>query len=80
MSMNNPQSTRPRDPYQPVRNNSTGWITGAVAVVIVAGLAWWAMGNRHITASNPPVTIGQQTTPVSPPPASQTPSPRPSNL
>jgi hypothetical protein len=89
MTMNDPRVNPPRAPYQPVRNDNTGWIAAAVVAIVLLGGGFYWMNHRTNTASilPPSQTTGQNTNPttpanppavmVSPAPAAGVPAPTP---
>ena len=46
-------------------NDAIGWTLGAVAVVALFGVSWWAWSERAPVPADPPaVTIGQAPSPA----------------
>jgi hypothetical protein len=62
MTMNDPRRTG---------GNTTAWVGGIIAVLVIVGLIWWGVeANRTTTASNPnSQTTGQSSPAPAPAPA-----------
>jgi hypothetical protein len=57
--MGDPGSSRPRGPYSPIRDSTSGWVLALAGIIILIAGVWWGTDHHRNTPQAPAQPTGE---------------------